>query len=285
MHKFDFEKVILVCDIENIRKIYEHKYGIGVDFSGYISKFVSKEIFFYNVKYYLNKALDVVLQNNIYRGIENYNYIYTNEYLDFSYKPLIRNNNYYRFFKFYLNHLIDNGSLNIRDLTKNTEFEIKNREFCDSSGNIFNSIDYPILVICDYLDTIFGGRKRFFNYLVNSNNNGIILSYKSKPSLFQDPKSIIEFFIDELLTLLILPRENFNKTYTILPKNLEGIVYKEKPLEAIELKYTTEIQSSSRVNRVNVDKKNINWVPLINYNFNELLEKALKNYYDNNPGH
>ena len=285
MHKFDFDKVILVCDIENIRKIYEHKYGVGVDFTGYISKFISKEIFSYNVKNYLNNALDVVLQNYLYKGIEDYNQLYRNEYLDFSNRALIRNNNYYRLFKFYLNHLIDIGSLNIRDLTKNTLFEFKNRKFYDGSGKEFYSIDYPILVICDYLDTIFGGRKRFFNYLINSNNKGVKLSFINKPSLYEDSRSIIEFFMDELLTLLILPMKNINKTFTILPKNKEGVVYLEKPIDAIELKYTTEIQSGSRIYRVNVDKENIDWTRLFHYNFNELFEKALIYHYDSNPGY
>jgi len=45
-NKFGFDKVIFVCDIENIRKIFHHKYGVGTDFSGYIDKFYSKEIFF-----------------------------------------------------------------------------------------------------------------------------------------------------------------------------------------------------------------------------------------------
>ncbi len=44
-NKFGFDKIIFVCDIENIRKIFAHKYGDGVDFSGYIDKYNSKQIF------------------------------------------------------------------------------------------------------------------------------------------------------------------------------------------------------------------------------------------------
>ncbi|WP_119792204.1 P-loop NTPase fold protein [Flavobacterium anhuiense] len=40
-NKFGFDKVVFVCDIENIRKIFHHKYGSDVDFSGYIDKFYS----------------------------------------------------------------------------------------------------------------------------------------------------------------------------------------------------------------------------------------------------
>lgn len=45
-NKFGFDKIIFVCDIENIRKLFAHKYGIGVDFSGYIDKFYSRRIFY-----------------------------------------------------------------------------------------------------------------------------------------------------------------------------------------------------------------------------------------------
>ncbi len=44
-NKFGFDKIILVCDIENIEKIFHHKYGSTVDFDGYIDKFYSLDIF------------------------------------------------------------------------------------------------------------------------------------------------------------------------------------------------------------------------------------------------
>ena len=45
INKFFFDKVIVVCDINNIRNIYKNKYGPDVDFSGYIDKFYSTSIF------------------------------------------------------------------------------------------------------------------------------------------------------------------------------------------------------------------------------------------------
>lgn len=48
-NKFDFNKIILVCDIENIRKIFSNRYGADVDFSGYIDKFYSRSIFHYDL--------------------------------------------------------------------------------------------------------------------------------------------------------------------------------------------------------------------------------------------
>jgi len=47
-NKFGFDKVIFVCDIDNIRNIFAAKYGTDVDFSGYIDKFYSTDIYYFN---------------------------------------------------------------------------------------------------------------------------------------------------------------------------------------------------------------------------------------------
>lgn len=46
-NKFGFDKVIIVCDIDNIRNIFNAKYGVNTDFNGYIDKFYSHSIFEY----------------------------------------------------------------------------------------------------------------------------------------------------------------------------------------------------------------------------------------------
>ncbi|PZF72515.1 P-loop NTPase fold protein [Taibaiella soli] len=47
-NKFGFDKVIFVCDIDNIRNIFKAKHGPDVDFNGYSDKFYSKKIYFYD---------------------------------------------------------------------------------------------------------------------------------------------------------------------------------------------------------------------------------------------
>ncbi|QIP15713.1 hypothetical protein G8759_25300 [Spirosoma aureum] len=49
-NKFGFDKIIIVCDYDNIAKIYAYKYGSETSFSGYISKFFSTEVFHFNNK-------------------------------------------------------------------------------------------------------------------------------------------------------------------------------------------------------------------------------------------
>lgn len=45
VNKFDFDKVIFVCDVNNVHRIFQNRYGQDVEFSGYIDKFYSTQIF------------------------------------------------------------------------------------------------------------------------------------------------------------------------------------------------------------------------------------------------
>ncbi|MEO7211670.1 P-loop NTPase fold protein [Mucilaginibacter sp.] len=54
-NKFGFDRVIFVCDYNNIRLMYEHRYGKGVDFSGYIDKFYSTDVFYYDNRKYITR--------------------------------------------------------------------------------------------------------------------------------------------------------------------------------------------------------------------------------------
>ncbi|MBD0366733.1 MAG: NTPase KAP, partial [Flavisolibacter sp.] len=47
-NKLGFDKVIIVCDINNIKYIFRAKYGQQTDFSGYIDKFFSNEVFYFD---------------------------------------------------------------------------------------------------------------------------------------------------------------------------------------------------------------------------------------------
>ena len=47
-NRYGFDKIIFVCDIDNIRNIFCAKYGDGVDFAGYIDKFYSIAPYFFN---------------------------------------------------------------------------------------------------------------------------------------------------------------------------------------------------------------------------------------------
>lgn len=67
-NKYNFDKIITVCDYVNIKNIYHHVYGDKTDFIGYISKFSNIEPFNYSLynllkEYIINHLLDKSLLN------------------------------------------------------------------------------------------------------------------------------------------------------------------------------------------------------------------------------
>jgi hypothetical protein len=62
-NKFGFDKVIFVCDIHNIRTIFHSRYGTDTDFTGYIDKFFSQEIFFFSNEQAIREAAEEFIKN------------------------------------------------------------------------------------------------------------------------------------------------------------------------------------------------------------------------------
>lgn len=62
-NKFHFDKIILVCDVENIRSIFSSNYGQKVDFNGYIDKFYDKEIFYFDNRESIASNIENILNS------------------------------------------------------------------------------------------------------------------------------------------------------------------------------------------------------------------------------
>lgn len=286
-HKFGFDRIILVCDIDNIRKIYEHKYGKEVDFNGYISKFLSKEVYYYNIREYLNNFLDEsfgsLKYNTNINGLFERSPYHAN--LNFSKNTYHGDNYIYYIFKFYLNYFIDIGKVNIRDLSKLEFLEIPNLRFNSRTAQEFNAINFPILIMVKYMDTILGGKRRFYNDIIYQNKNFEHLSFQTSPSLFSNPKRILKYILEEILTINILPNDDIENEYRIklnrndIPNNL---IIKEEDL-FIKLSYNATHDWDRKVYRINIDDNKLDWTILAVYNINSFLESTLKSFYKNNP--
>lgn len=68
-NKFGFDKIILVCDIDNLRSIYAHKYGMRTEFNGYIHKYYSIGPFIYDNKAAIGAIITRI--NNYSRGFNS----------------------------------------------------------------------------------------------------------------------------------------------------------------------------------------------------------------------
>ena len=76
-HKLGFDKIILICDIQNIRNIFHHRYGSDTDFSGYIDKFYSTEVFEYSFKRIISRKLHKIFDKIEY-GNDRASHTFTN---------------------------------------------------------------------------------------------------------------------------------------------------------------------------------------------------------------
>lgn len=63
INKFCLDKIVSVCDLDNIKNIYAHVYGKGTDFDGYISKFTNSKVFRYSLHGLLKDYIISILLN------------------------------------------------------------------------------------------------------------------------------------------------------------------------------------------------------------------------------
>ncbi len=150
-NKFDFDKIVLICDVENIRGVFHNKYGTNIDFIGYIDKFYSTEIFYYHFRDVIVKSLDKFFldvkttNKELQAQIEDRRTGYANHELSFILKYFILANGInMRMLVNFLKSEFDPGSYTIHMGTS-------------SHSRIYNNYT-PIFLIMDILVKICGGR-------------------------------------------------------------------------------------------------------------------------------
>ncbi|CAM1362624.1 conserved protein of unknown function [Tenacibaculum soleae] len=146
-NKFSIDKVVLVCDIDNIRKMFYSKYGQDVDFSGYIDKFYSKEI------YYLDSKK--VITNSIFRLLSS---VKNKEGVEQQLAKSIP------VLQCILIDMVETNSINLRSLLKmNTStFEFDKNNFRKK---------YRLVFVFDFLTFLFGAKMSLEIALKKLSNN------------------------------------------------------------------------------------------------------------------
>lgn len=149
-HKFGFNKIIIVCDIDNIRNIYKSKYGIDVDFNGYIDKFYSKEIYKFDNTENIIKNISDLLASTICSGD---NFIGNKSYPSSIACQSI------------LSALVKSGSLNIRTLLKYEQKNIENRRIISKPDRVIHVSNIPCITIFDFVTSMYGSIAETEKYL------------------------------------------------------------------------------------------------------------------------
>lgn len=140
-HKFGFDKIIIVCDIDNIRNIYKSKYGIDVDFNGYIDKFYSKEIYHFDNTKNIIKNIADILASTISCGN---NFVGNRRFFSSIVCQCI------------LSALIENRSLNIRTLLKCEERNIDSHRTVEIPQRTIYVDSIPCIAIFEFITSLYG---------------------------------------------------------------------------------------------------------------------------------
>lgn len=150
-NKFEFDKIIFVCDIENIWKIYRHKYGSGVDFQGYIDKFFSLNAFNFDNKEFVKRKVGEILKSFSFSSSMNGRI----------FSHVLRENNddrLYYLIRWIFLSLIDSRNMNLRMLIDppiNIAIPDSRLEFSDR-GSIFMTEQFPIIGLFYILKEFYG---------------------------------------------------------------------------------------------------------------------------------
>lgn len=141
-NKFDFDKIIFVCDIENIRRIYKHKYGAGVDFKGYLDKFYSHIPFDFDNREFVRNHIRIFIKRISENSNSNSGNWFTSQAENITDFIII--------LQWLLVGLIDNRALNLRSLLQVEEVSLKDI-IIPVNYNSYNSSTYPIIILFQIL--------------------------------------------------------------------------------------------------------------------------------------
>ncbi|MGN8070484.1 P-loop NTPase fold protein [Mucilaginibacter sp. 22184] len=152
-NKFFFNKVIFVCDVKNIREMFSHRYGFNVEFTGYIDKFYSTEVFNFNIKKYLKESLSMIFNESVYYPYENFGVGGIGNSLVERYLLKPRQIVYEAMISI-LKDMIDLNIVRIRNFRRFNKYTLPNNVIETKYGYI-NEVFFPITVLFTNLEKLF----------------------------------------------------------------------------------------------------------------------------------
>lgn len=222
--KFGFDKTIFVCDIDNIRNIFSHRYGMNVDFKGYIDKFYSLVPFHFDSKTFIMKEIYSLLQTlTIDKNKSDY----------IVREILLRNENgdiIYKCFEHLVLTFIEANFINLRSLQQTSITTNKELLIEKNNNSAFNIRDYPILWIFFALKDLVGSWDLLdekFKILSDKFDNSYIARANKlyTPSIDSVKTAIIEYCIPfNRDGVRILYKEESTKGYCLKLSDL-GVMF------------------------------------------------------------
>ena len=166
-NKFGFDKIIVVCDINNLRDCFKHINGTSNAFNGYIDKFYSTQIFYFDIK------------NDLVNAINSW-------FHEIAIAPDERSE-FHKDYRCVFQRMIDCGELNIRSLTK-----MKDTSIVVPITNTYRSQFYDYLgLFFAILRKMFVGDKEIANAILLCASKNVLFSYKRCESVVNEALCIM----------------------------------------------------------------------------------------------
>lgn len=188
-NKFNFNKIIAVCDIINLREIFKTRYGGNTDFNGYIDKFYSREVFHFNFTRDITNSITKIVTN--FALPDNKSYIYSCQ------KDILRS---------ILCHLLLINQITLRSLICTQKIDLSTYSYQSQYGQVVSC--EPVWVLYQYLKALYHTEDRivnavsillssFPNFDIENKNNATIAGYFCAFIYFRGFYSYKENFVIE----------------------------------------------------------------------------------------
>ncbi len=217
-NKFDFDKVIFVCDIGNIKNIFSARYGVSTDFSGYIDKFYSTEIFHFD-----NSAEVAGFTNTLIASIK------FNSSHNLIQECLVGDNS---LLYYLIKQFVSSGTLNMRriDYIFENRFSLKERDITINGSEMhFPNWKLPAIIALEILSWVYGDVAALENALAKT-----ALFEKSRTVSLNTKLKLARYFIP----IIDAAQHSFNEQGPVINLKLEG--------QAVRYRLTYDRRSNDR---------------------------------------
>lgn len=152
-NKFGFDKVIFVCDIDNIRQIFKSNYGADVDFNGYIDKFYSKQVYYFDNIDSVYQMIKPFMKRLSFRGYNE------------SHTALLNSDDVGRVMKDHITYILSTmwraGAINLRGLLKfsrdtDTILLSRNKTISLSREKEFKNWEQHVVMVLETINQFIG---------------------------------------------------------------------------------------------------------------------------------
>jgi hypothetical protein len=202
-NKFGFDKIIIVCDLQNIKSLYKHLYGEKIDFNGYIDKFYSIEPYYFDN----NKSMFFYLKNKLQLNFPDYVIKSIVELIVLFSK--IEDVRVRKLYKAFIVPVEEENKIIINyEYKKNIDFHhslVTPRFIDDNVENLFLfSSDFPVFDVIKFLSAIYGGIENFvlvldeyqknYNERLDAQTSGNFARLLGFANLLNEPDSVPKLF-------------------------------------------------------------------------------------------